>query len=165
MFYNTRAWIGHESERPASRWIFARFEPRHDSRALISRKRRFFAPFVRVQKGLAAWHQAKGRCRLIGRHTCTASMRRSHVQHNTARVPRRTPFWPKPQKGAKALFPVHPAASINEPPAPHRERQVAAKGGMLQTRSRPQSCGFRPPVLATTASWSTMFRRRPAYLQ
>ena len=79
------------------------------------------------------------------------SMRRSHVQHNTARVPRRTPFWPKPQKGAKTLFPVHPAASINEPPAPHRERQVAAKGGMLQTRSRPRSCGFRPPVLITTA--------------
>ena len=93
------------------------------------------------------------------------SMRRSHVQHNTARVPRRTPFWPKPQKGAKALFPGHPAALMNEPPAPHRERQVAAKGGMLQTRSRPQSCGFRPPVLAAAASWSTMFRRRPAYLQ
>ena len=98
-----------------------------------------------------ARYRAENRCRLIGRHTCTASMRRSHVQHNTARVPRRTPFWPKPQKGAKALFPVHPAASINEPPAPHRMRQVAAKGGMLQTRSRPQSCGFRPPVLATTA--------------
>ena len=79
------------------------------------------------------------------------SMRRSHVQHNTARVPRRTPFWPKPQKGAKALFPGHPAALMNEPPAPHRERQVAAKGGMLQTRSRPQSCGFRPPVLAAIA--------------
>ena len=78
-------------------------------------------------------------------------MRRSHVQHDTARVPRRTPFWPKPQKGAKTLFPVHPAALINEPPAPHRERQVAAKGGMLQTRSRPQSSGFRPPVLITTA--------------
>ena len=78
-------------------------------------------------------------------------MRRSHVQHDNARVPRRTPFWPKPQKGAKTLFPVHPAALINEPPAPHRERQVAAKGGMLQTRSRPQSCGFRPPVLITTA--------------
>ena len=31
-------------------------------------------------------------------------MRRSHVQHNTARVPRRTPFWPKPQKGAKTLL-------------------------------------------------------------
>ena len=93
------------------------------------------------------------------------SMRRSHVQHDTARVPRRTPFWPKPQKGAKTLFPVHPAALINEPPAPHRERQVAAKGGMLQTRSRPQYCGFRPPVLAAIASWSTMFRRRPAYLQ
>ena len=70
---------------------------------------------MRVQKGLAAWHQAKDSCRLIGRHTCTASMRRSHVQHDTARVPRRTPFWPKPQKGAKALFPGHPAASMNEP--------------------------------------------------
>ena len=78
-------------------------------------------------------------------------MRRSHVQHDTARVPRRTPFWPKPQKGAKALFPGHPAALMNEPPAPHRARQVAAKSGMLQTRSRPQSCGFRPPVLITTA--------------
>ena len=73
---------------------------------------------MRVQKGLAAWHQAKDSCRLIGRHTCTASLRRSHVQHDNARVPRRTPFWPKPQKGAKALFPVHPAASMNEPPAP-----------------------------------------------
>ena len=93
------------------------------------------------------------------------SMRRSHVQHNTARVPRRTPFWPKPQKGAKALFPGHPAALMNEPPAPHRERQVAAKSGMLQTRSRPQSCGFRPPVLSATASWSTIFRRRPAHLR
>ena len=103
------------------------------------------------KRGWPAGYPAKDSCRLIGRHPCTASMRRSHVQHDTARVPRRTPFWPKPQKGAKTLFPVHPAALINEPPAPHRERQVAAKGGMLQTRSRPQSCGFRPPVLAAIA--------------
>lgn len=33
------------------------------------RKRRFFAPFVRVQKGLVAWHRAKGSCRLTGRQT------------------------------------------------------------------------------------------------
>ena len=168
MSHKYRVSIGRESSRPASRGITTQLEPRRRNRLRFrlprphKQRKRFFAPFVRLQKGLAAWHQAKGRCRLIGRHTRTASMRRSHVQHNTARVPRRTPFWPKPQKGAKALFPVHPAASINEPPAPHRARQVAAKGGSLQTCSRPQSCGFRPPVLTATASWSTMFRRRPA---
>ena len=79
---------------------------------------------------------------------------RGQNQHPFTRVP-----------AAMRPCPVHPAASINEPPAPHRERQVAAKGGMLQTRSRPQSCGFRPPVLSAAASWSTIFRRRPALLK
>ena len=171
MSHKYRAAIGRESPRPASRRTTTQAEPRRRNRLRFrlprphKQKKQLLHTFVCLQKYVAAWHQAKGRCRLIGRHTCTASMRRSHVQHDTARVPRRTPFWPKPQKGAKTLFPVHPAALINESPAPHRERQVAAKGGMLQTRSRPQYCGFRPPVLATTASWSTMFRRRPAYLQ
>ena len=168
MSHKYRVSIGSESPRPASRRTTTQAEPRRRNRLRfrlprpLMQKKQLLHTFVCLQKYVAAWHQAKGRCRPIGRHPRTASLRRSHVQHNTARVPRRTPFWPKPQKGAKALFPVHPAASINEPPAPHRARQVAAKGGMLQTRSRPQYCGFRPPVLAAIASWSTMFRRRPA---
>ena len=164
MSHKYRAAIGRESSRPASRGITTQLEPRRISRDPSSRKSNFcillfayksmWLPGIR-QEDAADSSAAKP----------FPSMRRSHVQHNTARVPRRTPFWPKPQKGAKALFPVHPAASINEPPAPHRARQVAAKGGMLQTRSRPQYCGFRPPVLAAIASWSTMFRRRPALLK
>ena len=92
------------------------------------------------------------------RQACGAAMF-STILHECRAAP---PFGLSPKRGQKRPCPIHPAASINEPPAPHRERQVAAKGGMLQTRSRPQYCGFRPPVLAAIASWSTMFRRRPA---
>ena len=159
MSHKYRVSIGCESP---SRGITRQLEPRRRNRLRfrlprpLKQRKRFFAPFVRVQKGLACRVSGKGQLPAYRQTYFGASMRRSHVQHDTARVPRRTPFWPKPQKGAKALFPVHPAALINEPPAPHRERQVAAKGGMLQTRSRPQSCGFRPPVLAAIAK-----RRNP----
>ena len=78
---------------------------------------------------------------------CGAAMF-STILHECRAAP---PFGLSPKRGQKRPCPIHPAASINEPPAPHRERQVAAKGGMLQTRSRPQSCGFRPPVLAAIA--------------
>ena len=97
----------------------------------------------------------------VGRPIFSASGRTAKTSTRSRGCPRPCTLARAPKYTKRPLF-VHPAALINEPPAPHRERQVAAKGGMLQTRSRPQSCGFRPPVLAAAASWSTMFRRRPA---
>ena len=54
-----------------------------------------------------------------------ARLRRNNFPHDNTRVPRRSAFWPKPQKAPKTLFPLHPAASTNESPAPHRVRQAA----------------------------------------
>ena len=65
---------------------------------------------------------------VAGRHTCIhlqCIWPRGQNQHPFTQVPRRSAFWPKPQKAPKTLFPLHPAASTNESPAPHRVRQAA----------------------------------------
>ena len=51
--------------------------------------------------------------------------RNSHRKHKVLSSSRRSAFWPKPQKAPKTLFSLHPAASANESPAPHRVRQAA----------------------------------------
>ena len=150
MSHKYRAAIGRESPRPASREITTQLEPRRRNRLRFrlprphKQRKRFFAPFVRLQKGLAAGYPARGYCQWFGSQTTPPPSGtvwpRGQNQPPFTRVP-----------AAMRPCPVHPAASINEPPAPHRARQVAAKSGMLQTRSRPQSCGFRPPVLAAIA--------------
>ena len=132
MSHKYRAAIGRESPRPASRGIWRKLnrgveiadrlfrlprEHRRDNsafcRLLCANKRRWL-PGIR-QKGAAANRQT---------NFCT-SMRRNNLPHNNTRVPRRSAFWPKPQKAPKTLFPLHPAASTNESPAPHRVRQAA----------------------------------------
>ena len=85
------------------------------------------------------------------------SMRRSHVQHNTARVPRRTPFWPKPQKGAKTL--LFPGAKRATPyGVPDGAEPVGGNTVLLM-----QIDGGRR-IFTSSPVTGTYFRRRPAYL-
>ena len=117
MSHKYRAAIGRESPRPASRGIWRKLnrgveiadrlfrlprEHRRDNsafcRLLCANKRRWL-PGIR-QKGAAANRQT---------NFCT-NMRRNNLPHNNTRVPRRSAFWPKPQKAPKALFnPRHQA--------------------------------------------------------
>ena len=111
MSHKYRAAIGRESPRPASRGIWRKLnrgveiadrlfrlprEHRRDNsafcRLLCANKRRWL-PGIR-QKGAAANRQT---------NFCT-SMRRNNLPHNNTRVPRRSAFWPKPQKAPKTLF-------------------------------------------------------------
>ena len=111
MSHKYRAAIGRESPRPASRGITTQLEPRRRNRLRFrlprphKQRKRFFAPFVRLQKGLAAWHQAEGRCRLIGRHTCTASLAARPKPASTHAGARGHVLWPGRQSTQSAQFP------------------------------------------------------------
>ena len=154
MSHKYRVSIGRESSRPASRGITTQLEPRRISRDPSGGKSVFCLLFhARKSRWLPGIRQ-KGAADLSAdipaRQACGASGRTAKTSTRSRGCPRPCTLARAP-KYTKRPFPVHPAALINEPPAHHRERQVAAKGGMLQTRSRPQSCGFRPPVLAAIA--------------
>ena len=123
MPHKYRAAIGRESLRPAEVLLLSlsrgveiadgQFrlprEHRRDNsafcRLLCANKRRWL-PGIR-QKGAAANRQT---------NFC-ASMRRNNFPHENTRVPRRSAFWPKPQKAPKTLF---------NPPAPGGFRLMAS---------------------------------------
>ena len=68
------------------------------------RKKQFLHTFVCLQKYVAAGHSTK---KVLPAHRQTyfrASMRRNNFPDNNTRVPRRSAFWPKPQKAPKALL-------------------------------------------------------------
>ena len=67
-----------------------------------------------------------------------ARMRRNNFPHENTRVPRRSAFWPKPQKAPKALFMLPPAASTNKPARNPPGATGCAFGAKLQARSRPK---------------------------
>ena len=62
-----------------------------------------------------------------------ARLRRNNFPHNNTRVPRRSAFWPKPQKAPKALF---------NPPAP--KRATLLREGMFRaSRETPTESAVR----------------------
>ena len=125
MSHKYRAAIGRESPRPASREITTQLEPRRRNRLRfrlprpLKREKRFFAPFVRLQKGLAAGYPARGYCQWFGSQTTPPPSGtvwpRGQNQHPFTRVPAAMYFG----QGAKVhKTPSSPAASGMRPVAP-----------------------------------------------
>ena len=84
-------------------------------------------------KGLAAWHQAKGRCRLIGRHTCTA---------NLAARPKPAPY----SRGCPRPCTLARAPKVQKRPVPRRQT----------------GCALRHPDAAESVERNPFLPMRPA---
>ena len=108
MSHKYRAWTGCKSRRPAEDLLLNRsrgveiacdFACRENIGGksnfcvLLFADKRTWLPGI-GQRGAAGYRQT---------YLC-ASMRRKNFPRDNTPVPRRTPFWSKPQKGAKALW-------------------------------------------------------------